>query len=509
MSDSIQQSKRLAKNSFLLYIRMILVMAINLYTVRLVLQSLGAENYGIYDVVAGIITTLISLSSVLSTATQRYYSFALGENKTNKLRDIFSTSVQIYLLLSLLVLLFGETVGLWFVNEKLVIPASRMYAANWVYQCSILSFIFTFLQIPYSAAMMAHENMGVFAIISTVESILKLGIAIGLFFTSNDKLIVYAGCLLLVSALVLSAYYIWGSKNYPECHYQKPTDKTIFKELLSFSGWSFFGSIAGVGMSQGITILTNLFFGPLVNASRAIATQFNLALGSLTAGFLMAMRPQMIKAYAEESFEYLNKVFSISNKLIYYGSLVICIPLMVEMYPILLLWLKQANPQTALFGRLILVYTIIMALNNPIAIIIQATGHVKEYHIVVEIFTILCVPITYLLFKLDYQAHSMYIVMLISAVLAHVARLICLKKFYQYFSYSEYLKGFVIPAFFISIIAGLTSWGISFSPFNTFIRMGCQVILTTTVIGLLVYFIGLSKAEKNDIGKLIQYFKRQ
>ena len=484
-------------------------MMINLYTVRLVLQALGAQDYGIFDVVSGVITMMISLSSVLSTATQRYYSYALGENKPDKLRDIFSTSIRIYFLLSLLVLFLGETVGLWFLNEKLVIPAERLEAANWIYQFSIISFIFTFMQIPYSAAIIAHERMGIFAILSSAESVLKLVTAFIILRLFDDRLIVYGFCLLIITAIILISYIWIGKSKYPECNYKKPSNKLLFKELLSFSGWSFFGSIAGVGMSQGITILTNLFFGPIVNASRAIAFQFNLALGALTVGFLMAMRPQMIKAYAEESFEYLNKIFSISNKLIYYGSLIVCIPLMVEIYPILDFWLKESDSQTALFSRLILVYTIIMALNNPIAIIIQASGHVKEYHIAVEIFTIICVPLTYILFELNFPAYSTYIIMISAAVLAHIVRLYCLKKFYHLFDHVEYIKGFLIPAAFITLFAGASIMAFSYLPINALVRLILSLLLSTLVIGCLVYLFGLNKSEKADFKKILIFIQRK
>jgi O-antigen/teichoic acid export membrane protein len=488
---------------------MMIVMIINLYTVRLVLNALGAEDYGINNVVAGVITMLMSVSSVLSTATQRYYSYFLGENNLNRLRNIFSTSINIYALLSIIVIILGETVGLWFVNTQLVIPDDRMNAANWIYQFSMFSFIFTFIQVPYSAATIAHEDMGIFAIISTTESVLKLISVFLIFVIPLDGLIIYGATLFIISTLVLLTYIIIGHNKYPECRYLKPTEKFLFKELLSFSGWSLFGSVAGVGMSQVNTILVNIFFGPLVNAARAISFQFNMAVSSFSSSFLMAIRPPMVKSYAEESYLYLNKIFNLSNKFIYYSLLMICLPLMFEMETVLVLWLKTNDPQTILFSRLILVYALIMSLNNPISIIIQATGHVKEYHIPVETFTLLCVPATYILFKLGYPAYSTYIVMIIAAVSSHVVRLICLKKYYKPFSYSEYVKSFLLPAFTITIVATLFVFFIHNSILNTSLRISAVVIFSVVCVSAFALLIGLSKTEKVILKQLITNLKRK
>ncbi len=507
MSYNNLKSSRIAKNSFLLYVRMIIVMAINLFTVRIVLKALGSVDYGINDVVSGIITMLISLSSVLSTATQRYYSTTIGENSLERLRNIFSASVNIYVILSFIVVVFGETIGLWFVNNYLVIPFDRIGAANWIYQFSIFSFIFTFLQVPFYAAVISHEDMGIFTIISTVECLLKFGAALLVFIVPKDRLVVYGAGLFLISFLVMMSYVLVGYFKYDECRYKKQKDKTLLKELITFSGWSLFGSMAGVGMSQVTTILINLFFGPLFNAARAISFQFNFALSSLTASFLMALRPQMIKSYAEGSYLYLNKIFNLSNKVIYYGLLIVSLPLFFEMNSVLLFWLNETDYQTILFSRFILIYTLIMSLNNPISIIIQAIGRVKEYHVSVEIFTLLCVPITYILFKYDFPAYSTFIVMIIAAVASHGIRLMCLKKFYPYFKYSEYLKSFILPALSITLFSSLFIYLLTRSGLNVFFRIPAAFALSFVSVILLVLVFGLSTAEKLDIKKLLIHFR--
>ncbi len=509
MSDNFHNTKRIANNTTLLYFRMLLVMSINLYSVRLVLKALGVEDYGIYDVIAGVITMISSLSSVLQTATMRFYSYTLGQNNIKRLQDIFSTSIYIYTILSIIVIILGETIGLWFINTQLVIPHERMIAANWIYQFSILSFISIIMQVPFSSAVIAHEDMGIFAKISIGESMIKLMAVLSILIIPLDKLIIYGAALFLISILVLISYTWIGYTKYAECRYKKPTDKKLFKEFLSFSGWSLFGSVAGVGMNQVNTILVNIFFGPLMNASRAIARQINIALSSFTASFLMAIRPSMIKSYAEGSYSYLNKIFNISNKLIYYCLLMVSIPLMFEMKDILLFWLKTADPHTVLFSRLILVYAIIMALNNPISIIIQATGHVKEYHVAVETFTLLCVPATYILFKFGYSAYTTYIVMIIAAIVAHIVRLICLKKFYKPFNFTEYLQSFLLRAFVITLFSSFFVYLIHESITDTLFRVTAVFFVSIFSVAFFVLFIGLSKSEKEVIKQLISNIKRK
>jgi O-antigen/teichoic acid export membrane protein len=382
-----------------------------------------------------------------------------------------------------------------------------MHAANWIYQFSIFSFIFSFLQVPYFAATMAHENMGVFAIISTTESILRLISVLLINLIPIDGLIIYGTTQFLISALVLISYIVICKNKYDECSYHKPTEKILYKELLSFSGWSLFGSLAGVGMAQVNTILVNIFFGPLVNAARAISFQFSMAVSSFSGSFLMAIRTPMIKSYAEESYLYLNKIFNISNKFIYYSLLMVCLPLIFEMDTILIFWLKASDAQTVLFSRLILVYALIMSLNNPISIIIQATGHVKGYHVAVEIFTLSCVPATYLLFKLGYPAASTYIVMIIAAIASHVVRLICLKKYYKAFSYSEYIKSFLLPAFAITLILSSFLFLIHRSIFPAPSRAFAVFLFSIVCVPAVAFLIGLTKSEKGVLKQFIAYRK--
>ena len=485
---------------------MIIVMVVNLYAVRILLNALGVEGYGIYNIIAGVITMLYSLSGVLSAATQRYFSYSIGLNDPVAMRKVFSTSLVLHVLLAIGVLLLGETVGLWFINSQLDLPNERMTSVNWLYQFTIFSFVALVIQIPYSAALIAHEEMNVYAFISIAESVLKVLAAVLLDFISIDGLIVYGASLFSISLFVLTSFIVISRKKFTEIRYKKTIDKKIYRELVSFSGWSLFGSIAGVGITQVNTILINIFFGPIVTAARAISLQFSYAFNSFIASFIIAIRPRMIRSYAEESYEYLDKLFNLSNKFIYYGLIMICIPLIIEMKTVLILWVKISTVQTELFSRLMLVYALIMALNNPISIIIHATGHVKQYHLYVEFFTLLVAPITFYFYSKGYPAHITYHIMIVGAIFAHVARLICLKRYYMRFNIKRYLESFILPAIIVTVITTVTIYIISMSITGLWLRLITCLLLSILLVSLQAYFIGLNKAERLFIGTLYKRF---
>lgn len=507
MNENLSNTKKIAKNSLLLYFRMAFVMLVNLYTIRIVLKTLGSQDYGIFDVVAGVISMLVSLSSVLSSSTQRFYSLLIGEKNYDQLKVVFSASLKIHVLLSVGVIILAETLGVWFINTQLVIPHERINSANWVFQFSIFSFVFTFLHVPYSAAMIAHENLAIFTAISTAESLLKLFAALSLASSAFDKLAFYGFTLFLISALVFLAYFISGYYKYNECRFQKSSDKSFFYKLLSFSGWSLFGSVAGIGITQVVSVLINIFFGPIASSSRAISLQFNLMLSSLTASFLMAIRPQMIKSYAEKSFTYLNKMFYVSNKLIFYGLLIICLPLFFEMPIVLKYWLGIFDKQAILFSRLVVIYTLIISLNNPISIIIHATGHVREYHFWVELLMLFIVPITYIFYNQGFPAVTTYFVLIISSIICHLVRLVCLNKFYCNFDYKEYFLAFLIPAILITSVVAFLVYYLSVFNFSEIIRAFLTPITSLTLVVAFVYKFNLSIYEKAKIKHIFLYLK--
>lgn len=484
---------------------MTIIMIVNLYMVRVILSSLGVEDYGIFNVVAGVVTLMQSFSTTLSASTQRYFSFFLGTNETEKLSVVFSTSIKLYAYFCLIVFIIGETLGLWFVNTQLVIPTERIVAANVVYQFSILSFILTMITATYCSAVISHENMGLYAIVSLTECFLKLLFALLIAHQPFDRLCFYSGSLAMVSLVSLLIYILYSRYNYPECRKYVKTN-TYTKEMLSFSGWTLFGSLASISMYQINTILVNIFFGPIVNAARAISMQVNTAINSFTSSFLTTVKPPIIKTYADGNYDQLNFIFGISNKLILYLLGVLSMPIIFEMNGILEWWLDKNDSQTVIFSQLMVVYAIILALNNPISFIIQATGCVKEYNIKVEVFTILCMPATYLAFKFGAPAEATFILMIVAVVCSHIVRLVILKKYYPLFSYKEYTLGFLLPAVMVLSIEFVLLWFLhDIINCPLIIKILIMLLIVIVLAFPIIYHVGLNNYEKTVINS---YFKR-
>lgn len=495
--------KVIFKNSAFLYARMAIVMVINLYVVRLVLNTLGVVDYGIYDVVAGIVVMFNSVSNVLSMSTQRFFSYAIGDSKKYRVDQVFSSSVLVFILFSVLIILLSETLGLWFLNARLQIPAERMVAANWVFQFAIFSFVLTLLQTPFSSAVIAYEEMEVYSFVSLGECFLKLFFVILLAHIQADKLIMYALFLMIIPFISLSVYVIYVKIKYEKCKFVK-SGIGLWHELLVFAGWTMFGSAASISITQVCTFLVNIFFGPIVNAARAIASQVSGILNSFTVNFLTAVRPPMIKAYADEQYDYLNVVFNYSNKLIYYGMLVLFIPLFLKMECVLSLWLDTTDPQTVLFCRLMLVYTFILAISNPITIVMHATGYVKQYHLLVEIPTLLIMPITYVLFKLGHPAESTYYTMIIAIIVSHLIRLVCLRRYYPSFDLANYMKSFLLRALVVTAICFLgMSYVSSRMPDNLWMLVVLGILSVFSVVAF-SYLIGLDSGERTQLVAVVK-----
>ena len=297
MSNS-ENNKRIAKNTLMLYIRMLFTMGVSLFTSRVILQALGVEDYGVYSVVGGIITMFSFINGGMVSATQRYLTFEIGKGNLLQLKKVFSTSLQIHALIALIVVILGETVGLWFLYEKMVIPADRMTAAFWVYQCSIVASVVSIMSVPYNADIIAHEKMSAFAYISILDVVLKLAIVYILYISRWDKLITYAVLILSIQVAIRYVYTRYCNKHFEETHYHHQLDKSLFKEMFAFAGWSFWGNLAHVLYTQGINMMLNIFFGPVVNAARGIAVQVQTAVQGFVGNFQMALNPQITKNYA-------------------------------------------------------------------------------------------------------------------------------------------------------------------------------------------------------------------
>lgn len=488
---------------------MLLVMAVSLYTVRIVLKALGDEDYGIYNVVAGVVTMLSFLSQTMSSSTQRFYAYEIGRCGWERLRDIFSISMNMYLMISVVTILVGETVGLWFINTYLVIPPERMVAANWIYQFSLASFVITMISIPYSAAVIAHEDMTVYAVISITDCFLKLGGAAIVSFITFDRLFVYGLVMMIAVCLISTFYILFGRHKYRECRYRRTKDRPLFKSLASFWGWNLFGSFAGVANNQGNNILINIFFGPMVNAARAVAFNISNAVNAFCNNFYMAMRSPLIKSYSCGDYDYMMKLFYFSNKFVYYLLLLICLPLILEMNYVLHVWLPEVTEYMVIFSRLTLIYSFVAAMHNPITTLVHATGKIKSYSIVVESVILLSLPLSYIAFKMGAGPTSTFWITISVFIVAHVIRLFMLKRLIP-FNIMEYMQKFILPALLVTVFSTIAPAMIkdhlgSVSGLKEFALVAGVSIITTLFF---TFTVGLNKSERNMLLNYLRINKR-
>ena len=407
-----RQPKRITSNALVLFVRMLIVTIINLYSVRFVIKGLGGEDYGIFNAVVGVVMTCSCVFPVLAISVQRFYSYAMGEGAWGRLREIFSASVNIIVFSLVVIIVLLETIGLFFIREKLQIPVERMEEAELIFHLAMVTFSFSYLQIPYTAALFAHENFGIYAGVSCLDCVLKFVVALFIGKVCFSGLTTYAVGLSVVSLCTWLCYVVACSK-YSECRYYMVRNHGIYKDLLSFSGWTMYGSFAGVGMIQGNNILLNVFFGPLANAAFGVAVNIYNAFTSLSNTVALPFRPQMIKSYAAGNFEYLRSLFFANNKFIIYLLSCIAIPLVFEMPMILDLWISKAFTEMSVFSSLFIVYAVLLSLHNPITILIQASGRIRTYHLVAESIMILCLPVTWVLFRMGMPAYVAFISMIV------------------------------------------------------------------------------------------------
>lgn len=497
------KSQRIAANTIILFARMFVVMLVNLYAVRIVLDYLGIEDYGIFNAIAGVVTFTSFINSVLELSIQRFYSVAIGENDDKKLNEIFTLSMAAIAVASALTLVVMETLGMWMLKTQLTIPEERFAAAEWCFHASLATFFFSVLQIPFSAAVFAHEKMNVYAVVSTADSLLKLFVGLCLALSVTDKLVFYSIGIMLSGIAVFALYAIYGRIRFSECRIKKTTNVALLKELLSFSGWTLLGSVAKVGTFQGNTVLLNIFFGPVANAAFAVAMQISNAFNALCNSMVLALRPTMIQAYAEKNLTYLDRLFEISNKFILYSLLVISFPIIYEADEILKIWLPSVTPEMTLFTQCMIVYIVCLALNNPITIIIQASGKVKEYFVPVETVSLMCLPLTWLFFHIGLPASWTFVSMIFTCALSHVIRLLCLRRNYVRFSIRRYIKSLILPAIFIVAAGTIFCLFVKNCTDGMEAHLAVCMVLPVLIV-ILVMLFGISSKERSFVLDMIR-----
>lgn len=495
-TQSSDNNKRIAKNTMLLYIRMMFTMAVSLFTSRVILNTLGVEDYGINNVVGGIVTMFSVLSGSLSSSISRFITFELGKNNMDRLKAVFSTGVNIQLGMSLLVIVLAEAAGVWFLNAKMNIPAERLDAANWVFQCAILTFVLNLLSVPYNAAIIAHEKMSAFAYISVIEVTLKLVIVYMLTISPFDRLKTYAVLFLCVGAIIRFIYGFYCKKHFEECTYHFVFDKPLLKEMTGFAGWNFLGNGAYMLNTQGVNILMNMYFGVAVNAARGVATQVDAALKQFVNNFTTAVNPQITKSYAQGDLDYMHKLVCRSAKFSAFLMIFFAVPIILETDTILTIWLKNPPAYAAVFLQWIMISSFAdTVLANALVTSMLATGKIKRYQIIVTTIGCVVFPLSWIAFAIGLPPQAGYVIyFFIYSILIYV-RLYLLKDMIKMpvRLYMTQVIAKVLPVLLVSfLIPGLAHFFMS----QGWVRLLAVCIISLIVIVPTEYYMGLNKNER-------------
>lgn len=498
MSTTSENNKRIAKNTLMLYFRMLVMMAVSLYTSRIVLVTLGVSDYGIYNVVGGFVTMFSLISGAMTTATQRFLSFAIGEGKTDEITSLFSTAVIIHVGIALIILLVGETVGVWFVATQMNFPPGRYNAAIWVFEFSLFTFLVSFISVPYNAAIIAYEKMSAFAYISIIEVLLRLGIVYLLLIAPFDRLIFYALLMALVQVAIQFIYASYTHRKIKTCHCIWKLNRDYFKQMTSFVSWNLIGSLAGVCKDQGLNVVLNLFFGTAVNAARGVAMQVSTAINRFVTNFQMAMNPQIIKLYAANEKKEMFKLVFRGSRFSYMLLLCLSLPVIIETPFILDIWLVKVPEYTVPFLRLVIFTALVDSISNSLIVSMHASGKVRDYQIIVGGISLLTLPFAYVLLKMGYNPTSALVIALIISVVCLFARVTLLSHTID-FPAIEFLKQVVLKMLILTLLSYLlpailyyilpVSW-------LTFIGICCISLLSGVTV---CYWIGMEPHEREVI----------
>ena len=497
-STSAENNKRIAKNTVALYIRTFITMIVSLFTSRVILNALGVDDYGINNVVGGIVSMFSIVTSSLAQAISRYITFELGKKDINRLRLIFSTSVNIQILMSLVMILLAETIGLWFLNNKMNIAPERMYAANWVFQFAVLSFVTSLISVPYNAAIIAHEHMKAFAYISIVEAGLKLGLAYMLCIIPFDKLIVYSFLMFFVAFLLRAIYGLYCKRHFEESSYHFVLDKSLLKEMLKFSGWNFIASTSYIFNTQGVNIISNMFFGVPVNAARGIAVQVEGVTKNFIANFTTAVKPQVIKSYSSGDKEYMSKLICNGTKYSFFMMLVISMPFFFEAEFILKLWLGLVPERAASFVRLAMVVSLVGLLGDILYTNVLAVGKLKKYMICETAITFLVFPLTYVAFTFRGIPEIPYVLFAVVYFVLIFIRLFFLREM-EKFPVSYFFKSVLRVAFKV-LLASIPIPLALFMVLDRNVLASVLIIfisICSTIISVMV--VGIDSSERKAI----------
>lgn len=499
-------SVKIAKNTMMLYVRFMLTVIVNLYVSRVVLNQLGAADFGIFDVVGGIVTMLTFISGSMTTATLKFFSVEIGKNDRDGLQKTFQSTLVIYILMSALIFIIAETAGLWYLNYEMNIPEGRMVAANWVYQFAVLNFVATVMTVPFSTLVIAHEKMGIYALFTIIASLLRISFLLILVYAFTDKLVLYSGLEFMVFFSTFLLYVIYCSRTYKDIAFKVKLNKEYFSEMWSHSNWNMLGSLSFALNAHGVNIMLNQFFAnTAINAARGLAFKVNLSILAFADNFYTAVRPQIIKLFAQNAIEEMNKLIFQSSKFAFLLMLVLAMPILIETELLVDLWLKQPPEHTVIFIRLVIINSLIDVLNNPLVTAVHASGRVKFYLVRVTVFLLLNLPISYVVLTLGFPPESTMIVSIVISALAFIPRLWVCHKI-AHLPVLKYLSQVLARVWSVSFLSFAIPVFLHFNIDNAFIRV-VAVCMTSVVVSVsLMYLIGLNREEKS---KLIQLIKEK
>lgn len=487
---------------------MFIILGVNLFTVRLLLHALGVQDLGIYNITSAIIIFFSFFTESMASATNRYFSFELGRNNPTRLNQLFCVSFVIYCIFIFVVIFFAETIGLWFLNTYINIPIRRIYAANWCYQFSIFALCFSVISIPYRSIIISNEHISAYAFIGVADAFAKAIIVFFVFIAPWDKLIFYGFLILVETAIISGAYALIARRKYEASKLSLYFDFNMFKEMLNYTGWNTFVFLSGVVTEQGVNILLNMFFGPIVNASRGIANQVNSALQNLVNSIFISVRPIITKLYASNHIKRMMRLVFSSSKVSYYLILFFILPLLFELPYVFFIWLTEIPEYLIIFTRLLLINTLINALRYPLFAAVQATGEIKKFQIVLGITELLNLPISFIILKLGYSPSSTFVVSIIVSIVCQIERISLINKVLA-FPLKEYIRKVIIPLIYVTGLSVIAPLILSFLLHDGFFRLVCVFIMSFLFTGTIIIFIGLNRTERFNLFKLLKSINHQ
>ena len=510
MQNQSANTKRIAKNTLMLYGRMLFSMFVSLYTSRVILNALGVEDFGIQNVVGGVVGMFAILSGSLSAAISRFLTFELGTGNKERLARVFSTSLVVQVILAIVIVVLLETIGVWFLNNRMVIPEGRMFAANWVLQLSILGFVISLISVPYNASIISHEHMRVFAYIGMANVIVNLLIVIVIANLPDgaDRLIIYSTLLSAIRLAFQGFYWIYCRKHFEECRFSLQLEKPLLKEMMGFAGWNFIGASSAVLRDQGGNVVLNLFWGTTLNAARGIAQQVSNAIGGFVGNFMTALNPQITKSYASGERVYMMKLIFRAARFSFYLLFILSLPVLFNTDYLIDLWLGQVPAHVVLYVRLILVFSLCETVSNPLITVMLATGNIRNYQIIVGRLQMMNLPISYVLLRMGFFPEIIAVVAIVLSICCLMARLVMLRGMIQ-LPVRLYIREVLFNLLVVTVMALLLP-GVVYTVYSdTFLYFICSCCICVLSAALSVYFLGCSSGERNFIKeKTIQFIAR-